>query len=309
MRRRYFASCPKVSAMKAPLVSVIIPTYNNASLLPATLDGVLGQSFTDFELIVVDDGSSDDTAAVIDRGYPQVRYVSQPNRGPAAARNAGVNLASGTYLAFCDHDDVWQPSHIKALLDGFAAHSDAGLLFDNAEYFGAGVAPKKLHLDSPSCLALAAGPVNATTLLWKYPIASMSVVMIRKTYFERVGGLNEQVGALDDLHLYLRLAAHYEVRFVDSLGCKKRVTDSNLSRLINIKETNVCYLEDLWRNHPEVVRSVGALSFRLRLARKYFKLGRYYRQTGEASLSKEMFSKAYHTNFINPRYFWHMLRG
>ncbi|MGH7886221.1 MAG: glycosyltransferase family 2 protein [Candidatus Binatia bacterium] len=292
-----------------PHVSVIIPTYNNALLLPETLNSVLGQSFGGFELIVVDDGSTDDTAAVIERDFPQVKYNYQPNSGPAAARNVGVGLARGDYIAFCDHDDLWRQGHLRALLDGFAAYPGAALLFDNAEYFGVNVSAGKSHLNDIACRALADAAVRPKTLLWDYPVASMSVVMVRKDSFEFVGGLNQQVGALDDLHFYLRLAARYEVRFANYLGCKKRVTGSNLSQLINLKETNVCYLEELWRNHPEVVRSVGRMSFRLRLARKYFKLGRHYKHSGERSLSKEMFLKAYQTTYFNPRYFWHTLRG
>ena len=294
--------------MNPPSVSVIVPTYNNASLLPETLDTILAQSFADVELIIVDDGSTDDTAALIRRRYPQANYVAQPNRGPAAARNAGAGLAGGEFIAFCDHDDLWQSDHLRDLLEGFAAHPDAALMFDNAEYFGAGVAQKKLHLDELASRALAAGAITPRALLWQYPIASMSVVMIRKKIFDLLGGLQDKVGALDDLHFYLRLAAHHEVRFVNAIGCKKRLTGSNLSQVIDIKETNVCYLEHLWRNHPDVVRAIGALSFRLRLARKYFKLGRQYERAGQFSLACEMFWKAYQTNFLNPRYFWHALR-
>jgi glycosyltransferase involved in cell wall biosynthesis len=292
-----------------PLISVIIPTYNNASLLPETLDSVFAQNFTDFGLIVVDDGSTDETAAVIQRDYPQAEYIYQPNRGPAAARNAGVRLAHSEFIAFCDHDDLWNPGHLKSLLDGYAACPSAALVFDNAEYFGFGIDQRKLHLDDAAASLLSQGPVSAKSLLWDYPVASMSVTMVRRRYFDRVGELSEQVGALDDLHFYLRIAARYEVRFVNYLGCRKRVTGQNLSHLIDMKETNVRYLEELWRHHPEVVQSIGRLSYRLRLARKYFKLGRDYRKRGKPILAKEMFRKAYGANYMNPRYFWHMLFG
>ncbi|MGH7816875.1 MAG: glycosyltransferase family 2 protein [Candidatus Binatia bacterium] len=292
-----------------PRISVIIPTFNNASLLAETLDSVFAQSCTDFELIVVDDGSTDGTGMMIKHSYPRVKYVYQPNRGPAAARNVGVGLAEGEYIAFCDHDDLWEPGHLRALLDGFAAHPDAAMVFDNAEYFGVGVEQPKLHLDDVAGVSLSQGAVSAKTLLWDYPVASMSVVMVRRESFALVGGLNERVGALDDLHFYLRIAAHHEVRFVDCLGCRKRVTGQTLSQSINIKETNVDYLEELWRIHPEVVQSIGLMSFRLRLARKYFKLGRYCECHGERSRSKEMFWKAYRTNYLNPRYLWHTLLG
>ncbi len=289
-----------------PRVSVIIPTFNNASLLPETLDSVLAQSCTDFELIVVDDGSTDDTVAMIKRDYPQLKYISQLNRGPAATRNAGVTLAQGEFIAFCDHDDLWNPEHLQTLLDGFAAYPDVALVFDNAQYFGVGVEPDKWHLDSAVCAGLAKGKVSAKRLLWDYPVASMSVTMVRKKVFELLGGLCEQVGALDDLHFYLRIAAHHEVRFVDYLGCRKRVTGQNLSQLINIKETNVQYLEDLWNNNRDVVRTIGRGSFRLRLARKYFKLARFYMMESKQDLARELFVKAYKANPINLRYLFYL---
>jgi len=260
-------------------------------------------------LIVVDDGSTDDTAVIVQRDYPSAKFFFQSNRGPAAARNAGAALAQGEYIAFCDHDDLWNPEHLQTLLHAFTAYPQAALAFDNAEYIGVGVEPHKLHLDGMACAELINGTVSAKTLLWDYPVASMSVTMVRKKVFDLLGALSEQVGALDDLHFYLRVAAQYEVRFVDYLGCKKRVTGQNLSQLINIKETNVCYLEELWCSHPEVVEAIGATSFRLRLARKYFKLGRFYKHSGNQALSKQMFWKAYRTNYLNPRYFWHTLLG
>jgi glycosyltransferase involved in cell wall biosynthesis len=86
-------------------VSVIIPTYNNAALLHETLDGVRRQTFKDLEIIVVDDGSTDDTAGVVRRYAPNIYYVHQSNQGPAAARNKGAAVAQ-EFIAFCDHDDI-----------------------------------------------------------------------------------------------------------------------------------------------------------------------------------------------------------
>ncbi|HEY7553508.1 MAG TPA: glycosyltransferase family 2 protein [Candidatus Binatia bacterium] len=285
-------------------ISVVIPTYNNAPLLRETLDSVLRQSCKDFELIVVDDGSTDGTAEIVKTDYPQARYLFQANRGPAAARNEGVRLAQSEYIAFCDHDDVWNERHLEVLLQSFSSHPASALAFNNAEYFGEGVQDSKLHLEHFKATALMAGIVSPRVLLWDYPVASMSVVMVKKEVFQELNGLSENVGALDDLHFYLRVAAHYGVRYVNYVGCKKRVTGTNLSKMINIKEINVCYLEDLWTNHPEVIRAIGPLRYRLRLARKYFKLGRYYLQKNEPSSAKRMFWKAYRANFVNLRYLW-----
>jgi glycosyltransferase involved in cell wall biosynthesis len=287
-----------------PEVSVIIPTYNNAPLIPETLDGALRQSFKNFELVVVDDGSTDDTARIVKNDYPQVRYVYQPNRGPAAARNKGVHLARGEYIAFCDHDDIWNERHLEGLLRCFSSQPRTALAFDNAQYFGESETHPWLHLKHEAAGILLKGPVSPAVLLWHYPVATMSVVMIKKKLFEQLGGLNERILALDDLHFYLRLAAREEVRYVDYVGCQKRVTKSNLSHQVNIKAINVQYLEDLWLNHPEVVCAIGSMGYRFRLARKYFKLGRQYKQHGESGLAKAMFWNAYRTNVFNLRYLW-----
>ena len=289
----------------APKVSVVIPTYNNASLLPETLDGVMRQSFQDFELIVVDDGSTDDTAQVVKNYEPEMIYCYQDNLGPAAARNRGASIARGDYIAFCDHDDVWNERHLEVLLGCFASHPCVALAFDNARYFGDWETESKLHIAPRRSHRLAKRRITPRLIFWEYPIASMSVIMVKKDVFDRAGKLNERIMALDDYHFYLRLAAVEPVRFVNYIGCRKRVTAENLSHKVNIREANVRYLEDIWQNNPAVVRVIGSVSFRLRLSRKYFKLGRYHRQNCDHELAKEMFWKAYRTSIFSLRYLWH----
>ena len=287
--------------MKKPLVSVVIPTFNNAALLPDTLDGVKRQTFGNLEVIVVDDGSTDDTGDIVSHCYPEIVYYHQSNHGQAAARNKGASLARGDYVAFCDHDDVWNKRHLERLFDCFTSHPNSGMVFDNARYFRDGVAPK-LHLEPRLSKILDDKVISSNYLLWKYPVASMSVVMVRKNCFEQLNGLSDSAGAMDDYHFYLRVAASCEVRYVDYVGCGKYLGVLNLSSRVNLKETNVLYLEDILMNHPEVVRQVGALSFRLRLGRKYFKLGRNYSQRHKVLLAKDMFWKAYRINPFNLRY-------
>lgn len=289
--------------MKRPVVSVVIPTYNNAALLPETLDGVKQQTIKEIETIVVDDGSTDQTAQVVKKYDPSIVYYYQPNQRQAAARNKGVDLACGEYIAFCDHDDVWNPRHLESLLHCFELFPETAMTFDNAEYFGDGSA--RLHLKSHTSESLNHEKVTLNFLLWEYPVATMSVVMLGRKYFQMLKGLNEAVGVMDDYHFYLRLAARFELRYVDFIGCKKRVSSSNLSGISNLKEMNLRYLEDIRDNHPEVVRKIGSLSYKLRLGRKYFKLGRYYAENGDLRSAAEMYRQAFTTNFLNPRYLYY----
>lgn len=119
----------------------------------------------------------------------------------------------------------------------------------------------------------------------------MSVVMVKKNVFEKLGGLNAAIWDLDDLHFYLRLAVSHEVRYVHYIGCRKRIAVDNLLPQTTLDGLVQC-LEDLKRNHPDVVRAVGPLKVRVRLARRYRKLGERYMQGGQSDLARRMYLKA-----------------
>jgi glycosyltransferase involved in cell wall biosynthesis len=116
-----------------PTVSIVLPTYNRANFLPQAFDSIAQQTFTDWELIIVDDGSRDDTAAVVEQLTVQlgraVTYFWQENSGPAAARNAGIERAGGKYIAFFDSDDCWLPHHLKACFEAFESSPDVDWIF------------------------------------------------------------------------------------------------------------------------------------------------------------------------------------
>ena len=286
-------------------VSVVIPTYNNAALLHETLDGVRRQTFNDFEIIVVDDGSTDNTADMVQRYDPAIRYVHQTNQGPAAARNKGVSLAQGKFIAFCDHDDIWNERHLEKLLGCFTTHPSAAMVFDDARFYGDGIGEEKTHIDAKVLQSLIGKEVPIRRI-WQCWVASMSVVMVRKSVFNELGGLHPGIRGLDDLHFYLRLGAHHEVRFADYVGCKKRIKSNNLLPQAALDGLIRC-LEDLKQNHPDVMRAVGPLKVRMRLARRYRKWAERHLKNGQRDLARAMFLKAYKENFFNLRDLWSYL--
>jgi glycosyltransferase involved in cell wall biosynthesis len=286
-------------------ISVVVPTYNNAILLGETLDGVCGQSFKDFEVIVVDDGSNDSTAEIVKSYGRGVRYAYQTNQGPAAARNYGVSLAQGEVIAFCDHDDVWNNLHLETMMRCFEQHPAAALCFGDAEYFGANVPRGVRHINARVLHSMINHKVSMRRL-WQCWVASMSVVTVRKAVFAKLGGLDRKIWGLDDLHFYLRLGARYEVRCVDYVSCRKRLASGNLLAQTAMDGLITC-LEDLKQNHPDVVRAIGPLKLRARLARRYRKLAESYLQNRQPDLARSMFLKAYGENLFNLYDLWSYL--
>jgi glycosyltransferase involved in cell wall biosynthesis len=293
------------SAVMSPQISVVIPTYNNAALLCETLDGVRRQTFKDFEIIVVDDGSKDNTGDVVATYDPTIHYLQQTNQGPAAARNKGVSLAQGEFIAFCDHDDIWNERHLEKLLGCFITHPSAAMVFDDAQYCGDGIAEEKTHIDAKVLQSLVGKEVPIRRI-WQCWVASMSVVMVRKPVFEKLGGLHPGIWGLDDLHFYLRLGAHHEVRFADYVGCKKRIKSNNLLPQAALDGLIRC-LEDLKQNHPDVMRAVGPLKVRMRLARRYRKLAERHLKNGQRDLARATYLKAYKENCLNLCDLWSYL--
>lgn len=194
-----------MNAHAAPTVSVIIPTWNRAPLLVRALDSVLAQRRPPDEIIVVDDGSSDATATLIRRHYPQVRYLAQANRGVSAARNTGIRAARGDWLALLDSDDAWQPHKLERQL---AALPPAAVLSHCDELWlrrGVRVNPMRKH-------AKAGGWIYARCL--PRCVISPSAVLLRRAVLATVGLFDETLPACEDYDLWLRLSARFPVHFL-----------------------------------------------------------------------------------------------
>ena len=183
-------------------VSVIIPIYNRGSLLRRTIDSVCEQSFPDWELLLVDDGSSDDTPQIC-RSYtdPRVRYLPQPNGGQAVARNHGLSLARGEYVAFLDHDDWWEPQKLRLQAEYLDAHPEAVLVYGrvrhvNEEGHDCGV------VDGPK----PSGSVYRELLIHHNFLYTMSLPMMRADAVREVGGFDPTTDISDDIDLFLKLA-------------------------------------------------------------------------------------------------------
>ena len=189
-----------------PDISVIIPAFNRAHTLPKALDSVLSQTLKPREIIVVDDGSTDETNAVL-ANYPGLCIISQDNRGVSAARNMGIKKAGGEWLAFLDSDDEWLKEKLEKQWDAICI--DDKLICHTEEIWirnGQRVNPMKKHkkfggIIYERCLPLC--------------VISPSSVMIHRSVFEDVGVFDESLEVCEDYDLWLRICAKYSVLFID----------------------------------------------------------------------------------------------
>ena len=185
----------------APLFSIIIPTHNRARLLDAALDSVWAQRLNDFELIVVDDGSTDDTATVLRKYQARLKSLTQQQSGPAAARNAGARHARGRYLAFLDSDDVWFPWTLETYARAIAADANPALVLGAAVSFTSGP-PVPEVVEAPIELARY-DDYFAADDAWHCWGAGFAVV--RRDVFHQAGGFAETLRVGEDADLMMRL--------------------------------------------------------------------------------------------------------
>jgi glycosyltransferase involved in cell wall biosynthesis len=182
-----------------PRVSVIVPVYNGAATIERALASVFNQTFPDFEIVICDDGSTDDTPSVLAEYGDRIRVVRQPNRGLPAARNAAVAVSRGELLALIDHDDEWLPQKLELAVSAMTADPGAALLYSDMivvneageEFRRSQIGPDTAHAPTMD---------EMLTRIW--PITPSTVVM-RRDAFDRAGGFCEQLISAEDIHFWL----------------------------------------------------------------------------------------------------------
>jgi glycosyltransferase involved in cell wall biosynthesis len=211
-----------------PVVSVIIPAYNAAPYIEETLDSVFAQTFRDYEVIVVNDGSPDtaELERVLLPYENQIVYIKQPNRGPAAARNTGMRRARGQYLAFLDSDDLWQADFLRVLLGFFEQRPRVDMACADCTYFG----DPKWNGTSWQSLHPLAEPVTFEKLLPTHGGAFCSFVLLRRDTALKVGFFEEELMILEDYQYWLRLLySGGQLAYVPNILGKRRIHPGSLT--------------------------------------------------------------------------------
>jgi glycosyltransferase involved in cell wall biosynthesis len=208
-----------------PQVSVIIPTFNRSQKIVRAVRSVLNQDFREFEIVVVDDGSSDNTSAALNDYMSFIRYLRQPvNRGVSTARNRGVKSSAAPWISFLDSDDYWLEEKLQVQMEFFERNPSAVACQTQEIWIRRGrrVNPKTKH-KKPS------GDIFKQSL--KLCLVSPSSIILRRSLFEEVGFFDEALPAGEDYDLWLRISCRYPVYLIDKeLVVKEGGHEDQLSR-------------------------------------------------------------------------------
>jgi glycosyltransferase involved in cell wall biosynthesis len=260
--------------MQNGLVSVVIPTYNYAQYLREAIDSVLGQTYSAIEIIVVDDGSSDNSREVLAGYGAKIKAIFQKNQGVSAARNRGIAESSGDFLAFLDPDDAWLPEKIEKQIAKFEADSEIGLVHVGIENIDSrGKSMGVSHCGTE-------GWVLADILLGKPVIyGGGSGFMVPRPVIENIGEFDTRMSTSADWDIFCRIAKEYRFSVVRDTLLRYRIHDTNMHKNVDLMERDVIlgYEKAFLSDDPELskIKRAAYGTMHKILAGSYFHAGDY----------------------------------
>jgi len=252
-------------------VTVVIPTYNRAGYICDAIDSVLSQTYKDYEIIVVDDGSTDDTKGILSKYNGKIRYFYQENKGVAAARNRGIKKAKGEYIAFLDSDDIWLPEKLQLQLETLNNHRDYSWAYCDRKYVYEGDFKERTHRKYPAYHG------NIFDFLFMDIFVKTTTVIVKKECFNCVGYFKEELRRSEDYDLFLRLAKKYRIVYIDRQLILYRVHKHSLCRESQELSytTHLKILKNCVRTNYSYFRQKRKL-VKLRFGDLHYKLARFY---------------------------------
>jgi len=257
-------------------VSVIVPVFNGEKYIGETLRSVFSQDYANLEVIVVNDGSTDATLQEIlpFRDHSNFIYLEQPNRGVSAARNKGLMCATGEFVAFLDHDDLWLPQKIRLQVEYLTSHPEVALVHSDYSAIDANGSPTYLYR-SPRW------PTNVEGYCFKDLFIrnrlALLTVMVRTACLDRVGEFNEKITAAEDYEMWLRLAWYYPFGYLSERLAYYRLHDSNAScNKLNMELMELFVIDSILAKFPEVSRIIRRRLVRERLGELNYSVGSLY---------------------------------
>jgi len=285
-------------------VSVVIPCYNGEKFIYGAIESVLNQSYQNFEIIIVDDGSTDNSKSVIQPFLrdQRIRLVEHgQNKGIPAARNTGIKASKGRFVAFLDQDDLWLPEKLDKQIAIFEKGSgNVGLVFSkmvivlitgrlNKRYLSAQVAPSRINQLSKQ---------EVLKALFMNNFVPMITTMVRRECMDTVGLFDERIrGGADDYDFCLRLATRYAVQYIDMPLAVRQIHFANYSNPERFFEDELLIIDKMVEQTPLLAKLRNK-----KLGMIYYNLGRYYQLNEKIHYARSAILKAikYHPFKIKP---------
>ena len=280
--------------MRPATVSAVIPVYNNGPYIAAAVKSVVDQTLPPTEIIVVDDGSTDNTAAALEPYRDRIRYVYQQNRGEPSARNRGIRESKCAYIAFLDGDDLWLPNKLELQMEYLHKHPDCTLVYSDMSTFDeTGIidssVKQRWRMNFPR------GRIFQE--LFKRALFGSGTVVFRKDCVNQVGYFDEALLVGSDYEMWLRIARHFDVGFVDQPLLMYRHHATMSTRGIGRKMCNglpweVAVLKKVLRLYPEALEELGKATVSHRLSRPYAGLALTQFRMSDYRDARTLFRKA-----------------
>lgn len=276
---------------KIPTVSVVIPTYNRAHLVGRAIQSVLNQTYQDFEIIVVDDGSTDNTEEVVKSfNDPRIRYIRHDqNRGGSAARNTGIKMARGEYIAFQDSDDEWLPEKLEKQMRVFEnAPAEVGVVYTG---FWRIEGDRRTYIPSDK-ISQKEGNIQGELL--KGNFVTTQATVLKKECFEKAGMFDQRLPRFQDWELFIRISKYYEFKCIDEPLVISYFTPISISS--NQRAQVEAYGLILEKHYQDIAKS------RKLLARHQYAFGNLLCQNGDLNQGRDYLIKAVKSYPLNIKY-------
>ncbi len=279
-------------SVSLPSVSVIVPAYNCSQYLQKTIESILTQTFQNFEILIIDDGSTDNTREIISsiarRNPERIKTFYQENKGVSSARNTGIKEAKGEYIAFLDADDLWIPEKLEKQLFLFKKNQEADFIYTDCYFTDE---KEKEIPDYPRTLLFKKGNIFLDLFLNFFIITSG--VIVKKKDLDKIGFFNESFRNSEDYDYFLKLAYSFKADYVKEKLFKRRVIKTSLSHtdFTYGAKNDLKILYKNLKNHPQFYKQ-HQKTINKRLSDYHFALGYHYLEKGENILA---FNELFHS--------------
>lgn len=293
--------------MKAPVVSILTPVYKGKNFITHAIESALGQTYQHIELVIVNDGSPDNSAEVI-RPFladPRVKYIEQANAGVATARNTALAHATGDYVGFLDQDDEWMPDKLSLQVNFLESHPDIALVHGRQvciDDTGPILDSDFIHIEAVSG--------HCFPLLFEKNRIAVLTVLARRSAIAEAGGFNPQASRADDYELWLRIAFRHLIGFIDRPVARYRVHGDNASHdTFRMTVADLTVIESVLGELPGVRDAISDNAIRARLYNLHWQIGNWHMwKHQDFKQAREHFRKAIYQRPFFPaawrRWFW-----